>query len=254
MCLRLLRLALAFAGIINAQVNLGTAFSFAVLAGTTITNTGPSTISGNIGVSPGTSITGFPPGTVINGVIHAADAVALQAQSDLTTAYNAAAGLPPNTDLTGQDLGGKTLVAGVYSFSTSAQLTGPLVLDGKGNSSSVWVFQIGSTLTTAAASSVLLVNGGSPCNVFWLVGTSATVAASNTFVGNILALASITEGADSSFNGGLYALHAAVTLAENDVLAGALCPTIMGPACIFQQYKCGYNLVPAQGNLLCLCD
>ncbi|KAM0263375.1 hypothetical protein ACHAQJ_001231 [Trichoderma viride] len=247
LCLRSLRLALAFAGIINAQVNLRTAYSFAVLAGTTITNTGYSLISGNIGVSPGTSITGFPPGTVTNGVIHAADAVALQAQNDLTNAYNAAARLPPNTNLTGQDLGGKTLVAGVYSFSTNAQLTGLVVLDGKGNSSSVWVFQIGSNLTTAAFASVLLVNSGSPCNVFWLVGTSASVAANNTFVGNILALASITTGAESTFNGGLYALHAAVTLAENYVPAGASCPTTTGPICVSAQYKCGYNLVPAQG-------
>ncbi|UKZ70989.1 uncharacterized protein TrAtP1_011957 [Trichoderma atroviride] len=173
--LRLLGSAIAFTGVVKAQVNLGTALSFAVLGGSAVTNTGPSIISGNVGVYPGSAISGFPPGVVVNGVIHMTDAVAAQAQADVTTAYNVAAGLPPDTDLTGQDLGGMTLVAGVYSFSTSAQLTGALVLDGQGDSSSVWVFQIGTTLTTATASSVILIGGASPCNVFWQVGSSATI-------------------------------------------------------------------------------
>ncbi|PON20294.1 hypothetical protein TGAM01_v210845 [Trichoderma gamsii] len=192
LCLRLLGSAIAFTSVVKAQVNLGTALSFAVLGGSAVTNTGPSIISGNVGVYPGSAISGFPPGIVVNGVIHMTDAVAAQAQADVTTAYNVAAGLPPNTDLTGQDLGGMTLVAGVYSFSTSAQLTGALVLDGQGDSSSVWVFQIGSTLTTATASSVILIGGASPCNVFWQVGSSATIGTTTTFVGNVLALTSIT--------------------------------------------------------------
>ncbi|PNP48834.1 hypothetical protein THARTR1_10279 [Trichoderma harzianum] len=198
--LRLLGSALAFAGVIEAQVNLGTALSYAVLGGSAVTNTGPSIISGNVGVSPGTSITGIPPGIVVNGVIHMADASAAQAQADVTTAYNAAAGLAPTADLTGQDLGGMTLVAGVYKFNISAQLTGPLVLDGQGNSGSVWVFQIGSTLTTATASSVILIGGASPCNVFWQVGSSATIGTTTTFVGNVLALTSITLITDDNNN------------------------------------------------------
>lgn len=252
--LRFLVSALVFASIINAQVNLGTALSFAVLAGTTVTNTGSSIINGGVGVAPGTAITGFPPGIITNGVIHMADIVAFQSQADLTTAYTIAAGLPPNTDLTGQDLGGKTLVAGVYSFSSSAQLTGSLVLDGQGNSSSTWVFQIGSTLTTATTASVLLINGGSPCNVFWQVGSSATIGTGTTFIGNILALTSITAVTGSSFNGSLYARNGAVTLDTNVVLAGLACPTIGTPTCIYNQYKCGYNLVAAQGNSPYPCD
>ncbi|KAL6876821.1 hypothetical protein J3F83DRAFT_769863 [Trichoderma novae-zelandiae] len=207
--LRLLGSALALAGVIKAQVDLGTALSFAVLGGSAVTNTGPSIISGNVGVYPGSAISGFPPGTVVNGVIHMTDAVAAQAQADVTTAYNVAAGLPPNVDLTGQDLGGMTLVAGVYSFSTSAQLTGALVLDGQGDSSSVWVFQIGTTLTTATASSVILIGGASPCNVFWQVGSSATIGTTTTFVGNVLALTSITLVTGASNNGGLYARNGA---------------------------------------------
>src|SRR6478672_7242368 len=117
---------------------LGTAASFGVLAGSTVTNTGPTHVVGDVGVSPGTAVTGFPPGT-LTGVIHAGDAVALQAQQDVTTAYNNAAGQACDTDLTGQDLGGLTLIPGVYCFTSSAQLTGQLTLDGQGNTSSVWI-------------------------------------------------------------------------------------------------------------------
>ena len=147
----------------EATVNLGTAASYAVLAGTTITNTGPTriggSVGGNIGVSPGSSVTGFPPGEVADGTIHMADAAALQAQSDLTIAYNDAASRPVTQDLTGQDLGGMTLTTGVYSFSSSAQLTGTLTLDAAGDPEAVFIFQIGSTLTTASGSTVNLING-----------------------------------------------------------------------------------------------
>src|SRR6202049_136682 len=130
--------------------------SFAVLGGSTVTNTAtPTTVNGNLGVSPGSAVTGFPPGIVTGGTIHAADAVAAQAQSDLTTTYVNLANEACNTDLTGQDLGGKTLTPGVYCFSTSAQLTGALTLDAQGNPNAVFIFKIGSTLTTASASSVL---------------------------------------------------------------------------------------------------
>jgi len=170
----------------------GTEQSFAVLGGSTVTNTGPTIITGNLGLSPGTAVTGFPPGIVTGGTTHAADAVALQAQNDTTTAYNNLAGQTCTSDLTGQDLGGKTLVPGVYCFSSSAQLTGALTLDAGGDTSAVWVFKTGSTLTTASNSSVLVINGGQPCNVFWQVGSSATLGTTTSFIGNILALTSIT--------------------------------------------------------------
>ena len=173
-----------------ATVNLGTAGSFAVLAGQGVTNTGPSVVNGDLGTHPNPAVTGFPPGQV-NGAIHAGDAVAAQAKNDLTTAYNDAAGRPCGTNLSGQDLGGLTLTAGVYCFSSSAQLTGALTLNAQGNPDAVFIFQIGSTLTTASASSVNFINGAQACNVFWQVGSSATLGTNSTFRGNILALTSI---------------------------------------------------------------
>src|SRR5205085_7306723 len=141
-----------------------------------VDNTGPSIIDGgSVGVSPGSVITGFPPGIVLPPfTLHAADAVALQAQNDLATAYIAAAGLPHTQDLTGQDLGGLTLVPGVYFFSSSAQLTGMLTLNDQGDPNAQFVFQIGSTLNTASGSSVRMINGGlmPGCTVFWQVGSS----------------------------------------------------------------------------------
>ena len=158
-----------------AQISLGTSQAFAVLGGSTVTNTGATTITGEVGVSPGSSVTGFPPGIVTGGTIHTADAVAGQAQTDLTTAYNAAAGTACTMDLTGQDLGGLTLTPGVYCFSTSAGLTGTLTLNMQGNPNSFFLFKIGSTLTTASGSSIALINpGGATCppNLFWHVGSS----------------------------------------------------------------------------------
>ena len=171
--------------------SLLTAASFAVLAGSTVTNTGTTVLNGNVGVSPGSAVTGFPPG-IVNGVISVADAVALQAQIDNTNAYNVLAGKPITTNLTGQDLGGKTLIAGVYGFNTSAQLTGTLTLNGQGNPNSVFIINIGSTLTTASGSSISLINGAQGGNVFFRVGSSATLGTSTSFVGDILALTSIT--------------------------------------------------------------
>jgi Ice-binding-like len=188
---------------------LGTAASFAVLGATTVTNTGPTVLNGDLGVFPGSSITGFPPGNVI-GATHKTDAVAGQAQSDVTTAYNDAKGAPCAHDLTGQDLGGKSLVAGVYCFSSSAQLTGHLTLSGNG----VFIFQIGSKLTTGSNASV---SGVAPCNVFWQVGSSATVGTDSRFIGNILALTSIAAQTGATFNGSLYARNGAVTLDDNTI-------------------------------------
>ncbi len=215
----------------EAQITLGTAASFGVLGGSTVTNTGSSVIAGNLGVSPGTAVIGFPPGLVTApGVIHAADAVAAQAQVDLTTAYTTIVGMPTLVDLSGTDLGGLTLTPGVYGFTSSAQLTGPLVLDALGNPQAVFIFKVGTTLTTASASSVLVINGGSSCNVFWQVGSSATLGTGSTLAGNILALTSITLTTGASVDGRILARNGAVTLDGNAVStcrpAPTTCPTI----------------------------
>lgn len=213
----------------ESTVNLGTAASFAVLAGTTITNTGPSTIGGsvggNAGVSPGTSVTGFPPGTVSDGTLHSADAAALQAQADLATAYNDAASRAVTADLSGQDLGGLTLTAGVYKFSSSAQLTGTLILDAQGDPEAVFIFQIGSTLTTASSSAVSLINGARFCRVFWQVGSSATLGTNTEFVGHIFALTSIAAQTGATVQGQLLARNGAVTLDNNTITNGVCAAT-----------------------------
>ncbi len=214
---------------------LGTAENFGVLGASAVTNTGPTVVDGDLGVSPGNSVTGFPPGNV-NGVMHIADAVALQAQADANTAYIDLAGRACNQDLSGMDLGGLTLIAGVYCFSSSAQLTGPLILDAEGNPAATWIFQIGSTLTTASTSSVSVINGGSECNVFWQVGSSATLGTETSFVGDILALTSITLVTGSDTSGRLIALNGAVTLDSNQVSPACVClvtATVvdLGPGC-----------------------
>jgi hypothetical protein len=157
--------------------DLLTAATYAVLAGSTVTNTGPSVLNGNLGVSPGTAITGFPPGLVVApGSTNAANAAAVQAQIDLATAYNAVAAQPTTQNLTGQNLGGLTLTPGVYAFNSAAQLIGNLVLNALGNPNAVFVFKIGSTLTTGSSSTVTVIGGGVGTNVFWQVGSSATLA------------------------------------------------------------------------------
>jgi hypothetical protein len=216
-----------------AQIPLGTAQNFAVLGGSTVTNTGPTTITGDLGTSPGSAVTGFPPG-VVNGVIHAADAVAGQAQTDLTTAYTTAAGMPCGTDLSGQDLGGLTLTPGVYCFTTSATLTGTLTLNMQGNPNAFFLFQIGSTLTTASASSVVTINGGAttcPSNLFWQTGSAATLGTGSSLAGNILALSSITLTTGATLTGRALARNGAVTLDTNNVNF-AICNPVpaLGPA------------------------
>ena len=188
---------------------------FAVLAGQTVTNTGPSVVTGDLGVSPGTAITGFPPGQ-INGATHSADAAALQGQNDLAAAYDNAAGQTPNTAISG-DLGGLTLTPGVYNASSSIALTGTLTLDAGNNPDASWVFQIGSTLTTASASSVLLINGASAHNVIWQVGSSATLGTDTAFAGSILALTSITLTTGATINGQALARNGSVTMDTNTI-------------------------------------
>ncbi len=210
----------------QAPVGLGTAASFAVLAGTTITNTGPSVISGDVGLSPGTAVVGFPPGTVNNGTIHATDATAAQAEAAVTTAYNDAAGRAATATISA-DLGGRTLVSGVYTGATLG-LTGTLTLDAQGDPNAVFVFQSASTLITASASVVALTNGATACNVFWQVGSSATLGTNSTFVGTVLALTSIAATTGTNVNGRVLARNGAVTLDSNTITnstCGGTAPT-----------------------------
>lgn len=204
----------------TAPVGLGTAGSYAVLAGSEVTNTGTSTVNANVGVSPGTSVGGFPPGIITGGgVIHSADAPAGQAQSDLTIAYNDAASRSTTNTVTA-DLGGQTLVSGVYTGGALA-LTGTVVLDAQGDPNAVWVFQAASSLITASSSRVSLLNGADACNVFWQVTSSATLGTDSTFVGTVLALTSITANTDATIAGRLLARTGAVTLDSNTFTSAA---------------------------------
>jgi Ice-binding-like len=213
----------------TAPVGLGTAGSFAVLAGTTVTNTGPSIIHGNLGVSPGTAVTGFPPGIVTGGVIHSADAVAAGAQSDLTTAYNDAAGRPSSASV-GPTIGaGQTLAPGVYTASSSLQINGALTLDAQGDPNAVFIFQAASTLITASASSVVLTNGAQACNVFWQVGSSATLGTDSTFVGSILALTSISVDTGDTVQGRALARNGQVSLDDDTITAPFCTPSRTPP-------------------------
>jgi len=198
----------------QAPVGLGTAASFSVLAGQTVTNTGPTVITGGVGLSPGSAVTGFPPGTV-NGTIHTADAVALQAQADVTAAYTDAAGRSTSATVTA-DLGGQKLLPGVYTGGTLG-LTGTLTLDAHGDPHAVFVFQSASTLITASSSRVMMINGGNACNVFWQVTSSATLGTNSVFVGTVLALTSVTAATGAVVSGRLLARNGAVTLDANKI-------------------------------------
>ncbi len=200
----------------QAPVGLGTAAPFAVLAGTTITNTGATVISGDVGLSPGSAITGFPPGLVTNGTVQTADATAVQAQSSLATAYIDAADRTPATPVS-TDLGGLTLTPGVYQSAAAMSLTGTVTLDAQNNPNAVFVLQTGSTLTTASSSTVDLIGGAQACNVFWQVGSSATLGTSTTFAGSILALTSASVETGATIAGRVLVRNGAVTLDDNVV-------------------------------------
>ena len=195
---------------------LGSASKFAVLAGSTVTSTGNTSINGSVGVAPGTAITG--PINVSGGGIHSADSAAQNAENDLTNGYNTLKNMSGSVNLTGKDLGGMTLAPGVYKFESSCAISsGTLTLDGQGNSSAEWVFQIGSTLLAALSTSVNMTNGGSASNVYWQVGSSATLATESNMCGNIIAYASITMNSGARLNGRALARVGAVTLISNNI-------------------------------------
>jgi len=205
----------------QATVDLGTATPFSVLAGAGVTNTGDTVLGGDLGTCPTPAIVGFPPGDV-QGTQHANDAVACQAQSDLTIAYDSAAGRASTKSYTGAaDLGGSTLTTGVYTSSVSFGITGPLTLDAESNPDAVFIFQAASTLITEDNSSVRLINGAQACNVFWQVGSSATLGVGSTFAGTVMALTSITANTNATVDGRLLARNGAVTLDTNRVTAAA---------------------------------
>lgn len=207
-----------------------------MLANSTVTNTGPSVLNGNLGLSPGSAVTGFPPGSVaLPYAIHISDGAAITAQSDLNTAYNDAAttnrdGGPVN--VVAGDLGGQTLTPGLYNSASTLGITGVLTLNGQGNANSVFVFQIGSALTTAVGSSVVLINGASAANIFWQVGSSATLGTNSIFNGTILAQASITLNTGAALNGRALALTGAVTLQTNTIIQPGT-PGSGGPLTVF---------------------
>lgn len=200
----------------TTSVNLASASAYAVLAGSTITNTGPSVIAGDIGLSPGTAITGFPPGVQSSGVTNVANAPALMAQADLTAAYLDAASRTPFNTVSG-DLGGSTLVPGVYQSASSLALTGTVTLNGGGDASSVFIFKAGSTFVSATGSNVVLENGAQACNVFWQVGSSVTLGTTSQMSGTFMALTSITLNTGAQVSGRVLARNGAVTLDDNAI-------------------------------------
>ncbi len=209
----------------SASVGLGSAASFSVLAGSTVTNTGPTTMFGSLGLSPGSSVTGAPH---VLGATHVDDAVAIEAKNALTTAYNDAASRPSNGSA-GTDLAGQVFLPGVRSASSSLLLSsGSVTLDAQGNPNAVFIFQIATTLTTGSNTSVQLINGAQACNVFWQVGSSATLGTGTSFVGTIMAAASITANTAATIHGRLLARTGAVTLDTNTITTSNCASSVTG--------------------------
>jgi hypothetical protein len=198
----------------SASIGLGTAVPFSVLGGSTITNTGPTTMFGDLGLAPGSSVTGAP---LVLGQTHIDDAVATEAKNSLTTAYNEAASRPSNGSA-GTELAGQEFSPGVYTASKSLLLSsGSVTLNAEGDPNAVFIFKVGSTLITGSDTSVSLVGGAQACNVFWQVGSSATLGSGTRFVGTIMAAASITANTAATIHGRLLAQTAAVTLEDNTI-------------------------------------
>jgi hypothetical protein len=208
------------AGAAATAVPLGTADSFAVLAGAGISNTGPTTVNGDLGTFPTTTVSGSASITV-GGTNHAGDGVTQQAKNDLVTAYDNAAGQGPTSPIAA-DLGGQTLTPGVYNSASSIGLTGALTLNAGGDPNAVFVFQAGSALTTASGSQVNLINGARSCNVFWQIGSSATLGTGSSFRGTIIALTSITVTTGTTVDGRVLARNGAVTL-DTDTITKPNC-------------------------------
>jgi hypothetical protein len=203
----------------QAPIVLGASAGFAVLAGSTVTSTGGTTVNGDLGVSPGTAVTGFGPG-IVNGAIHAGDSAAAQAQLDLTTAYNDAAGRTVGPVAVAGNLGGLTLTPGLYKSTSSLAISsGDLTLDAQGNANAVFIFQMASTLTTTSGRQVILAGGAKASNIFWQVGSSATLGTTSVFKGTIMADQSITLATGATLDGRALARIAAVTLDSNVVTA-----------------------------------
>ena len=210
----------------STAVPLATADSFSVLAGSGITNTGATTVSGDIGTFPTATISAL--GSIaLGGTNHAGDAVTQQAKNDLAAAYSTAQGEGPTSSISA-DLGGRTLVPGVYKSMSSMGLTGALTLNAQGDPNSVFVFQVGSAFTSASASRIDLINGAQACNVYWQVGSSATLGTGSTFIGTILALTSITVTTGVTIDGRVLARNGAVTL-DTDTITTSPCASPPGP-------------------------
>ncbi|HTA38621.1 MAG TPA: ice-binding family protein [Candidatus Acidoferrales bacterium] len=202
-----------------APINLRSAALFAILAGSTVTSTGQTRIGGNIGIFPGTARTGFPPALITQGAFHSADGMAKQAEADLTTAYNAAMGLVNNPILVAGNLGGRTLKPGLYkSTSGLAVSSGDLTLDGGGNPNAVWVFQMASTFNMTPGRKIILTNGAKPRNIFWAVGTSATLGTTCSFYGTLMAHQSISMATGTVMTGRALARVGAVTMQDNTIV------------------------------------
>jgi type VI secretion system secreted protein VgrG len=225
---------LVFAGVVmlpchqarasQALVFLGSATTFGVLANATLTSVDKTSVIGDLGVAPGTAVAGFPPGKV-SGTIHAGDPDATQAQADLTTAYNDAAGRTLGAIEVAGNIGGQTFPPGLYFSSSSlAVSSGNLTLDAQGDAQGVWIFQMGSTLTTISGTQVILTNGAQASNIFWQVGSSATLGTSTIFQGTIMAKASITMQTGATLYGRALAQNGAVALDANTIIIPLLPP------------------------------